>query len=212
MPADSGATRLTIRHDQEHQDERRQEHQPARELVEEPLRRALAVVVREHAGTGHADGVGGNGDRDCRRRNRHADPGAVIRKVAVYDAQRQQRDQRPDAAAGLGHLERRVREDDDVALAEHGDGARLDAPRADPRREELQRKRNLIEDDRGQRHHQQQERKRKRQDPEMRATPQEQRRAGQHHDQRDAREKQLSAEEARDEQHQPDRHDRQPGS
>ena len=42
-----------------------------------------------------------------------------VHEVAVDDAEREQRDQRPDAAAGLGHFELRVRQRDDVALAQH---------------------------------------------------------------------------------------------
>ena len=93
--------------------------------------------------------------------------------------ERQQRDQRPDAAAGFGHLERRVREDDHVAFAQHRDAEQPPCT-ASPnwRGQQLQRKRDLVEDDRRNRNHQQQKRERKRQHPQVLPAEQEQHGAG----------------------------------
>ena len=80
-----------------------------------------------------------------------------------------------------------------------GNIERADRVFADVRREQLQRKRDLVEDDRRQRNHQQHERQREQQHAQALPAEQEQDGAAERADQRDPRQEQLRAEQARDE-------------
>ena len=151
-----GEAREQAGHD-EKQEERDDEHEPPREGVEETRGRLRAIVVRQHTGAGDARGIRGNRNGNRRERDDRAHPGPRVREVAVQNAEREQGDQRSDAAAGLRHLEARVGEDDDVALPQDGHRARLNAGRPHARGEQLERERDLVEDDRRQGHHEQEE-------------------------------------------------------
>ncbi len=85
-----------------------------------------------------------------------------------------------------------------ITLPSRSTGMRAQVQRAlaKLRRDELQRERNLVEDDRRQRNHQQEKRDRKRQDSQEPGTEHEQHDPGDHDNERDAREEQLGAKRA----------------
>ena len=183
--------------DGEEQDEGHDEDQPARELVEEALSGLGAHVVRGHPGTRDPEAVGRDGHRDGGQRQRDARPGAAVHQVPVDDGQREQRDQRADSAARLGHLEARVAQRDHVPLAQHRHAGDRERQLAEPGREELQREGDLVEDDGRDRDHQQQERQRKEENPQRLPAVEEQDRAGQDAQHRDPHQEQLGAQDAR---------------
>ena len=83
--------------------------------------RLRSDVVRRDAGARDPGAGGDDRHRHGHPHDREAHPEAPIREVAVEDRQRHERDERSDAATGLRHLERCVREDEDVPLAEDRD-------------------------------------------------------------------------------------------
>ena len=125
-----------------------------------------------------------------------------IGEISEHDRQRQKRHQRPDAAAGFGDFERRVREEDDVAFAQHGNAGSRDGALAGLRCDKLQWKYDLVEKNRRDRNHQQQDAQRKRQHLEMTPSQNEKNRADQRAEHRDAAQEELGAKKA-DEQHAP---------
>jgi hypothetical protein len=126
------------------------------------------VVVREHARAADAQGVGENRNRDSRADENQRAPEAIAlnstqqsaaantaatapvsviilrtREVCEDDRQRQQRHQRPDAAASFHHLKflslacAPRHQLDDVALPEHGNVKHTHRPHGAARSENL---------------------------------------------------------------------------
>ena len=125
-------------------------------------------------------------DRDSR---------AAVRggEVAVEHRQREERQQRPDTAAGFGDFKRRVRERDDVAFPQHRNPGQVENRHSEPRREELQGKGDLIEHHRRDRNHQEQERQREQQDPQPPPSGQKDDHPGHDADHRDAHQEEFNA-------------------
>ena len=109
--------------------------------------------------------------------------------------ERQQRHERANPAAGLRDFELRGRELEDVPFANDGHACNREHRLAHPRREQLQGKRDLVEDDGGQRNHQEQQENRKGEQPQLFEPEQRPDRSGHHADERDSREEELCAEE-----------------
>ena len=167
------------------------EDDPARKGVKESLSRRRAPIMRGNACARNAQAVGHDGHGDGRERKGGAEAAAIIQKVSEDDAQAEERDQRPDAAAGFGNLQRCRGQNDDIALAENRHPGECHHALADARRQELQRERDLIEDDRRNRNHQQEKRERKRENAQMSGAVDEQHDTGKRAEQREARHEEL---------------------
>ena len=128
--------------------------------MEQSFGAGATEVVGRHAGARDAQAVGENGHWNRGQGDHHANPGALVDEIAEHESQRKQRHQRSNAAARLGDFELGVRQDEDVAFAKNWNVERADRVFADVRCEQLQRKRDLVEDDRRNRNHQQHERQR----------------------------------------------------
>ena len=103
---------------------------------------------------------------------------AAFGEVRQNDRQRDERDERPDAAAGFGDGERDVRQLEHVALAQDRNSGRAHHGFSQTREAtSCKREGDLIEDERGQGHHQGQQREREREVPQMGRAPHEENRA-----------------------------------
>ena len=159
-----------------------------------PSRRLGADVVGRDACPRDPDAVGDDRHGDGGERQGHAGPGSAFDEVAVHDGERQQRDQRADAAARLGDFQCRVAEVDHVPFPQDRDAEGAQRQLAEARGEQLQGEGHLVEDDRRHRDHQQQEQQREREDAQVAPPAEEQDQAAQDAEHRDAGEEQLGAE------------------
>jgi hypothetical protein len=179
-------------------------------------RRAAARRRRQTLGSPGADVAGeqprpGDARGVCRDRDRHAQerqdnpcPSPRLAQLSDDDRQRKQRHQRANSAARLGHLQRRRRKHEDVALAQYRDAGQIEDAFARARRQQLQGKRDLIEENGRQRDRQRQKRDGKREQSQPPPTAEEQHRARDDADERHACEEEFRAEEPREQYQQAD--------
>src|SRR3984957_702427 len=108
-------------------------------------------ILYAEAGADDAEDVGRDGDGDGGESENPAAGGGALEEVAIEDGQGEEAHERADAAAGFGDLQLHDRELDDVALKQNRyveDGKDV---AGDAGGEELKRKGDLVEDDRGKR-------------------------------------------------------------
>ena len=181
--------------DQQQRERQTEGEEPLR-LVDHALRRLLAEVVRQIAGERHPEGVHQDRDRDRREHDHDALQHALAEEVGEHDGERPERHQRAQAAARLRDEERRVRQVDDVALAQGGDRQPVQPFDRQIRGDQLEREGDHVHERLRQRHHQEQEQQREAQDPEDRRAEQQQHQADQRQHEGGAHRHQLDAEPA----------------
>src|SRR6266851_1828200 len=93
---------------------------PSRELVEEARGVFHTPLLPDDAGEYDPRDIGDDRHRDGRGDEEHRDPSARHGQVRPRGGPRKERDQRPDAAAGLGDPETELAQVDDVAVEKDG--------------------------------------------------------------------------------------------
>ena len=124
--------------------------------MKESLGHRVTEPVREQARARDAPRVGDDRDGHRREDDERPAPQRRLREVRVGRRHRDEGQQRPHAAAGLGDFQLGVGERDDVALAQDGHVEQLQGRRGRAGREQLQRERDRVDHDGRRRNHEQQ--------------------------------------------------------
>src|SRR5216683_5273873 len=103
----------------EHENESRQKNHPARKFMEETLGRLWAKIIRQYTGSHDSNRVADDGDGNHQDDQEIAQPAPRFHQIAISDRQGNERHQGPDAAAGFHHLERVVRQYQDISFTQH---------------------------------------------------------------------------------------------
>ncbi len=123
--------------------------------------RQLGIDFAQHAGDGDAARIGDNRDRNGRRQQDPAHPYFFIEKIGVDQRQEGQRKQAANAAARLHHVQLLAGELEHVAVAQHGNPHPSQRGLGHRAGKQLERKCDLVVDDRRERNHEGQQEQRK---------------------------------------------------
>ena len=133
------------------------EDDPAFKVVQKPLGLCDAEAIHQHTDHADAETVHQHRDGHGGEHQQQAYPQAAMDHAGHDDAQSQQRKQVTQATAGLDHLQLVVTQIDDIAFEEHADAKQADHCHADLRRQQLQSRGEIVEQERRYRVHQQQQ-------------------------------------------------------
>ena len=109
----------------------------------------------QNARAGYAERIRDDGDGNRQENQDPAFPHHMLRKIGIDSSKRQQRLQRSNAAAGLGHFERRPRQDDDISFLQHRDAEVIQTECGCMGSKKLEWEGHHVDDDRRQRDHEQ---------------------------------------------------------
>src|SRR5260370_32905564 len=102
-----------------HQNEGCQKNHPARKFMEKTFGRLWAEAIGQNTRSHDSNRVADDGDRNHQDYQRVAHPAPRFHQIAISDRQGNERHQGPDAAAGFHHLERVVRQYQDITFTQH---------------------------------------------------------------------------------------------
>ena len=171
----------------EQQHQRDDEDQPSLELVKEALRLVGIPELADEACAENSEDIGKHGDRYGRACEQDSNPVTILGEIAVDDGEGDERNQRADTTAGFGDFERDGWKLDHISIAERGNADRLQRPGGELRGQYLKRKREMLQDDGGERDHQKQECPGKQHGTKQRPAPEQNDEARQQDDERRAR-------------------------
>src|SRR6185437_15281921 len=115
-----------------HKNQRGYKDYPTREFVKKAFDHFVPEMICQQASTHYSDRVADDRDRNHQERKHPAQPPPILHQIAVSHRQRDQRHERSDPAARLNNLQRVIRQNDQITLAEHGHVHQLQPKRGEP--------------------------------------------------------------------------------